>query len=68
MSNLEYRILKFSLRDGTPDQVAEKRREMVDAVRSWTHIYSTVDAVLPGTPPENFIAFVTTARQLSESV
>ncbi|UCE05100.1 MAG: hypothetical protein JSW07_15970 [bacterium] len=56
------------LRDWTPYQVAVKTREMVDAVRSWTHIYSTADAVLPGTPPENFIAFVTTARHISESV
>jgi len=50
------------LRDGTPHQVAEHTRRMVAAVQGYPHIASTADAVLPGTPPENFIAFVTTAR------
>ncbi|MCI0495717.1 hypothetical protein L0Z72_12000 [candidate division KSB1 bacterium] len=55
-----------SLREGTPDQIAEETRQMVDSVRGWTHIISTADAVLPGTPPENFIAYVRTAREASE--
>jgi hypothetical protein len=53
------------LRDATPEQVAEEVCRMVKAVRGYPHIYSTADAVLPGTPPENFIAFVNTARQYS---
>lgn len=56
--NLSLRIL----RDGTPDEVEETVREMARAVRGYPHIYSTADAVLPGTPPENFIAFVRAAR------
>ncbi len=51
------------LRDGTPDEVAEATREMVAATRGFAHIHSTADAVLTGTPPENFIAFVRTARE-----
>jgi hypothetical protein len=54
------------LREGTPDQIAEATRQMVDSVRSWAHILSTADAVLPGTPPENFMAYVRTAREASE--
>ncbi len=36
---------------------------MVSAVRGYAHIHSTADAVLTGTPPENFVAFVRTARE-----
>jgi hypothetical protein len=54
------------LREGAPDQIAEETRKMVRAVHGWKHIFSTADAVLPGTPPENFIAFVKTAREVSE--
>lgn len=35
---------------------------MMDSDRSWAHIFSTADAVLPG----NFIAFVKTAREANE--
>lgn len=56
--NLNLRLL----RDGSPDQVAEQTRAMVAAVRGFAHVISTADAVLPGTPPENFISFVSTAR------
>ena len=54
------------LRDGSPDQIAEGTRRMVEAVRGYPHIFSTADAVLPGTPPENFIAFLAAARQAAE--
>ena len=53
------------LRDGTPEQVESATRAMVEAVRGCRHIHSTADAVLPGTPPENFLAFVETARRLA---
>lgn len=53
------------LRDGTPEQVTEATRAMVESVRGYAHIRSTADAVLPGTPPENYIAFVRTAREAS---
>jgi uroporphyrinogen-III decarboxylase len=57
--NLSLRLL----RDGTPDQVRAQTRDMVSAVRGWSHIHSTADAVLPGTPPENFLTFIRTARE-----
>lgn len=50
------------LRDGTPEEVSRETERMVEAVRGHAHIYSTADAVLPGTPPQNLIAFITTAR------
>jgi hypothetical protein len=50
------------LREGTPAEVAAATRTLVEAVRGWRHVVSTADAVLPGTPPENFLAFVRTAR------
>lgn len=53
------------LRDGTPQQVIEATRKMVDAVHGYPHIFSTADAVLPNTPAENYIAFVRTAREYS---
>ncbi|MFH1571758.1 MAG: uroporphyrinogen decarboxylase family protein [Gemmatimonadota bacterium] len=53
------------LRDGTAAQVAAATRAVVAAVAGRPHIYSTADAVLPGTPPENLIAHVRTARQLT---
>lgn len=53
------------LRDGTAGEVAEATRRMVEAVRGYAHIHSTADAVLTGTPPENFIAFLRTAREAS---
>jgi hypothetical protein len=60
--NLNLRLL----RDGTPAAVIEQTRAMVDAVRGWSHIYSTADAVLPGTPPENFVAFIRTVRDCTK--
>ena len=51
------------LRDGTPEDVGRATRTLVEAVRGWRHVISTADAVLPGTPPENFMAFVRTARE-----
>ena len=51
------------LRDGTPRQVATATRKMVEAVGGSRHIHSTADAVLTGTPPENFLAFVRAARE-----
>ena len=59
--NLSLRVL----RDGGAQEVVQATREMVAAVRGYAHIYSTADAVLPGTPPENLIAFVHTAREVS---
>jgi hypothetical protein len=56
--NLNLRLL----RDGRPEQIAEGVRLMAQAVSGYSHILSTADAVLQGTPPENFIAFVNSAR------
>jgi uroporphyrinogen-III decarboxylase len=56
------------LRDGTVDEVVDATRQMVAAVRGWAHIHSTADAVLTNTPPENFIAFVRTAREEAEKL
>jgi uroporphyrinogen-III decarboxylase len=56
------------LRDGSAEQVACATRAMIEATRGFPHIHSTADAVLTGTPPENFIAFVRTARETSESL
>ncbi|MBI2505037.1 MAG: hypothetical protein HYW07_17600 [Candidatus Latescibacteria bacterium] len=52
------------LREGKPEEVAAATRAMVEATRDTPHIHSTADAVLPGTPPENFLAHLRTARQL----
>lgn len=60
--NLNLRIL----RDGTPGEVASHTRDIITAVRGHAHIISTADAVLEGTPAENFITFVRTARELTE--
>lgn len=51
------------LRDGTPDDVIAVTHGMVEKASGYAHIYSTEDAVLPGTPPENLIAFVRAARE-----
>lgn len=53
------------LRDGRPAQIEKETEKMVDAVRGYAHILSTADGVLTGTPPENFITFVHTAREKS---
>ncbi len=55
------------LRDGTPAEIAREVRRIAGAVRGYPHIISTADAVLPGTPPENFIAFVNSARETTVS-
>jgi uroporphyrinogen-III decarboxylase len=51
-----------TLRDGTPEQITAEVHRIVSAVRGYPHIVSTADAVLPGTAPENFVAFVEAAR------
>ena len=60
--NLNLRLL----RDGTPEEIAAGVRAMARAVRGSAHILSTADAVLEGTPPENFIAFVRAARAAAD--
>jgi uroporphyrinogen-III decarboxylase len=52
-----------TLRNGTPEDVTRQTLAIAEAVRGFRHIFSTADAVLPGTPPENLIAFVRTATQ-----
>jgi uroporphyrinogen-III decarboxylase len=47
------------LRDGTPADIGREATVMVEAVRGFPHIFSTADAVLPGTPGANFVALVT---------
>jgi len=51
------------LRDGTPERIAVETIQLISAVEGYKHIISTADAVLPGTPPENFINFVRVARE-----
>jgi uroporphyrinogen-III decarboxylase len=53
------------LRDGTPDEVAGSARRIVEAVQGTRHIYSTADGVLLGTPPENYVAFIRTIREVT---
>jgi uroporphyrinogen-III decarboxylase len=55
------------LRDGSPDEVVDATRRLIAAVRDFPHIFSTADAVLPGTPPENLIAFVETCRRVPDT-
>jgi hypothetical protein len=55
------------LRDGTPAQITREVQGIVAAVRGYAHIVSTADAVLQGTPPENFLAFVDAAREATHS-
>jgi uroporphyrinogen-III decarboxylase len=50
------------LRNGTSQEVMAATRRIAQDVRGFKHIFSTADAVLSGTPPENLIAFVRTAR------
>jgi hypothetical protein len=56
--NLNLRLL----RDGTPDDIAQEVAQIVRAVQGYPHIFSTADAVLQGTPPENFVAYVSEVR------
>jgi uroporphyrinogen-III decarboxylase len=53
------------LREGAAADVTAATRDMVRATRGGGHILSTADAVLPGTPPENFLAFLRTAREMT---
>jgi len=52
------------LREGNPAEIEALTRAMVAATRDTPHIHSTADAVLPGTPPENYLAFLRTVRKL----
>jgi uroporphyrinogen-III decarboxylase len=56
------------LREASPEQVAQATHRMVKAVRGHAHVFSTADAVLAGTPPQNLIAFVETAREAADSL
>lgn len=56
--NLNLRLL----RDGSTDEIKKQVRQIITDVRGYPHIVSTADAVLPGTRPGNFVAFVTAAR------
>jgi hypothetical protein len=51
------------LRDGSPDQIVAEVYHIAEAVRGFPHIMSTADAVLPGTPPENYVTFVQEAKK-----
>jgi len=53
------------LRDGDVEDVRKSTRSMVESVRDRHHVYSTADGVLEGTPPENFVTFVRTVRDLT---
>ena len=61
--NLNLRLL----RDGTPEGITGGVRAIAQAVRGSAHIFSTADAVLEGTPAENFIAFVRAARAAADA-
>ena len=54
------------LRDGTTEEVVQITKQMVQAVRGYTHVHSTADAVFAETPAANFVAFLRTAREESE--
>ena len=53
------------LREGSAEQISRESTRMARSVAGTRHIFSTADAVLINTPPENFIAFVTSARAAS---
>ena len=56
------------LRDGNPDQIKVQVEKMVKAVKGFPRIFSTADGVLEGTPPENYITFVTEVRSAIEKI
>lgn len=56
----------ISLRDGNPDEIKKQVGKMVKAVTGYPHIFSTADGILEGTPPENYITFVTETRSAIE--
>jgi uroporphyrinogen-III decarboxylase len=51
------------LRDGKAEDVIQATRNIVHAVKGYKHIVSTADAVLTGTPPENFIGHIRAANE-----
>ncbi len=51
------------LRDGEPERIKTDVRRMIAAVKGYPHIFSTADAVLPGTRAENLITFVAELRR-----
>jgi hypothetical protein len=51
------------LRQGSGERIKQDIDAMIDAVKGYAHIYSTADAVLPGTPAENLILFVSELRK-----
>lgn len=57
--NLNLRLL----REGTPGEIGAQVRRTASAVRGAPHVMSTADAVLEGTPPVNFVAFVRAAQE-----
>jgi uroporphyrinogen-III decarboxylase len=56
------------LRDGNPDEIKSHVEKMVKAVEGYAHIFSTADAVLDGTPPENYVTFVSEIKNLIERI
>ncbi len=54
------------LHDGSVEAITETTRGMVAATRGQAHIHSTADAVLPGTPPENLLAYLQTAQGMTQ--
>jgi hypothetical protein len=57
--NLNLRLL----RDGSPAEIVKQVGKIVSDVRGYPHIVSTADGVLQGTKPENFVTFVSAARE-----
>jgi hypothetical protein len=55
------------LRNGSHNQIKIETQKMINSVQGYPHIFSTADGVLSGTPPENLITFVTTARKMAEN-
>ena len=51
------------LRVGTVEEVTQATRDMVRAVEGFAHIHSTADTPFAETPVDNFLAFITTARE-----
>jgi uroporphyrinogen decarboxylase-like protein len=55
------------LRDGTPGDITAVAQRIAEAVKGFLHIFSTADAVLTGTSPENFIAMVQGYREYGKN-
>lgn len=53
-----------TLRQGDAVRLKKEIKEMVAAVGDYPHIFSTADAVLPGTSADNFILFVSELREV----